>query len=178
MLGVAAALALALVAAALWPSRCPVDVNLVRMELSGVTDSDGTEAWLLTLSIRNRSAGALTFPKEEIGAKARVSRLWVGTQSISAIDDLKPGQQKELLFLVPFRADSCRLQIKYLREPLNLRLTRTLGNLGMWRYSWSRALARRVFPVGWVQPLRADYVGPSPRWRLVSPQVPLGIAPS
>lgn len=176
-IGVAAAGVLALVAAAFWPSRCPVDVKLVRMEGSGVVDDDGTEAWLLTLSISNRSGGVLNFPREKPGADASVNSLWVGAQSISAIDDLMPGKEKELLVVVPFRADSCRLQIRYLAEPLKLRLTRALGTLGMWRHSWSRALGKRVFPVGWVQPLRSDYVGRSPRWRLVSPEVPLGARP-
>ena len=178
LIAVAAAGALALVAAAFWPSRCPVDVKLVRMEGSGVVEDDGTEPWLVTLSIINCSGGVLTFPKEPPGVEASVDSLSVGAQSISAIDDLGPGKQKELLVLVPFRADSCRLQIRFLPEPLKLRFARTLANLGMWGHSWSRALGKRVFPVGWIQPLRSDYIGRSPRWRLASPEVRLGTGPA
>ena len=173
-IGVAAAGALALGVAALWPARCPVDVKLVRMEASGVVDDDGTEPWLVTLSISNRTGGVLSFPKEKPGVEAGVNGLWVGAQSISALGDFLDGRQRELLVLVPFRADSCRLRIKYLPERLPLMLVRTLGNLGMWRYSWSRALGKRVIPVGWLEPLRSDFVGRSPRWRLTTPEVPLG----
>jgi hypothetical protein len=172
-IGVAATGALVLFAAAFWPSRRPVDVKLVRMERSGMIDDDGTEPWLVALSISNRSGGVLTLAEETVGVEACVNSLWVGAKPVGTVSNLRRGSQSELLVLVPFRAGSCRLRIRYLPEPLKLRFTRTLANLGMWRHSWSRALARRLFPVGWLEPLRSDYVGRSPRWKVVTPEVPL-----
>ncbi len=48
----------------------------------------------------------------------------------------------------------------------------------LWRYSWSRALAARVFPVGWQEPLRSDFVGRSPHWRRMDPDVALPRGPA
>ena len=76
-IGVAAAGALALGVAALWPARCPVDVKFIRMEASGVFDDDDTESWLVTLSISNRTGGVLSFPEEKPGVEGGVNGLWV-----------------------------------------------------------------------------------------------------
>jgi len=48
---------------------------------------------------------------------------------------------------------------------------RLCGKVGVWRLSWCRALARRWLPVGWLEPFRSDYVGHSPNWKHMSPEV-------
>lgn len=169
--GVVAAGLLGFLATPSWPSRCPVDLKLVAIEPSGTVDDDGAEAWLVTLSMSNCSASILTVAYESANAQAKVANRWVKMEYLSGIGDLWRHATKEVLLLVPFSADACRLGIKYLPEPLHLRLMRMSAKLGLWRYSWYRALARRVFPVGWLEPLRSDYIGRSPHWRLVSPEV-------
>jgi hypothetical protein len=168
---VAAAGLLGLLASAALRSRCPVDLKLVSIEPGGMVDDDGTELWLVTLSISNRSASTLTVANESASAQAKVTSRWVEAEYLSSIGDLGRHATKQVLLLVPFSTDACRLGIKYLPEPLHLRLMRMSAKLGLWRYSWYRALARRVFPVGWLEPLRSDFIGRSPHWRLMTPDV-------
>ena len=171
VVAVAAAGLAGLLATASWRSRCPVDLNLVSMAPSDTIDDDGTEPWLVTLSISNCSGGVLTFAQEWMSVEAKVVNRWVEPRNLACIGDLERHAKKEVLVLVPFGTEACRLGIKYLPEPLNLRLMRMAANLGLWRYSWYRALVRRVIPVRWLEPLRSDYIGRSPHWRLMSPEV-------
>jgi hypothetical protein len=170
-LTVAAAGLLGLLATAALRSRCPVDLKLVSIEPSGMVDDDGTESWLVTLSMSNCSAGVLIVAQESGNAQAKVAGRWVEAEYFSSIGDLAQHATKEVLLFVPSGTDACRLGIKYLPEPLHLRMMWIPARLGLWRYSWYRALACRVFPVGWLEPLRSDYIGRSPHWRLMSPKV-------
>jgi hypothetical protein len=69
-LTVAAAGLLGLLATAALRSRCPVDLKLVSIEPSGMVDDDGTESWLVTLSMSNCSAGVLIGAQESGNAQA------------------------------------------------------------------------------------------------------------
>jgi|ERR1017187_1201868 hypothetical protein len=171
VVAVAAAGLAGLLATASWRSRCPVDLRLVSRAPSGTVDDDGTEPWLVTLSISNCSAGVLTFAQEWMNVEAKVANRWIEPRNLAYVGDLEWHAKEEVLVLVPFGTDTCRLGIKYLPEPLNLRLMRMAANLGLWRHSWSRALAWRVLPVRWLEPLRSDYIGRSPHWKLMGPEV-------
>ncbi len=171
--GVAATGLVGLLVATSWPSRCPVDLKLVGMAPSGTMDDDGSESWLVTLSISNCSAGVLFVAREWLNAEAKVANHWVEAADLESLGDLPRHGTREVLILAPFRADACRLHINYLPEPLHLRLMKLSAKLGLWRHAWYRALALRVFPVGWLEPLRSDYVGRSPHWRRMSPEVML-----
>lgn len=153
------------------PSRCPVDLKLMSMAPSGTVEDDGREPWLVTLSISNCSAGVLTFAQEWMSVEAKVANRWVEANNLAYLGGLARHGKGEVLVLLPSGTDACRLRIKYLPEPLHLRLMSMPAKLGLWRYSWYRALARRVFPVGWVEPLRSDFIGGSPHWRLMHPEV-------
>jgi hypothetical protein len=153
------------------PSRCPVDLKLMSMAPSGTVGDDGRELWLVTLSISNCSAGALTFTQDWMSVEAKVAGRWVQANNLSYLRDLLRHGKTEALVLLPPGTDACRLGIKYVPEPLHLRLMWIPAKLGLWRQPWYRGLARRVFPVGWFEPLRSDYVGRSPHWRLMHPEV-------
>jgi hypothetical protein len=156
-----------------WPSRRPIELKLVGMSPSGMMDDDGSEPWLVTLSVSNCSAGVLTVSKEWLNVEAKVANRWVQATNRASVGDLARHETREVLILVPFGADSCRLGIEYLPEPLHLRLIGVAGDLGVWQHSWCRALARRVFPVRWLEPLRSDYVGRSPHWRRMKTEIAL-----
>ena len=153
------------------PSRCPVNLELMSMAPSDTVDDDGTESWVVTLSMSNCSAGVITFAQERMSVEARVTNRWVEANNLSYLGDLARHGKREVLVLLPSGTDACRLGIKYLPEPLHLRLMWIPAKLGLWRHSWYRALTRRVFPVGWLEPLRSDYIGRSPHWRLMHPEV-------
>ena len=92
------------------------------MTPSGMMDDDGSESWLVTLSISNGSAGRLTVAREWLNVEAKVANHWVEAATLESLGDLPRRGTREVLILVPFRADACRLDIKYLPEPLHLRL--------------------------------------------------------
>ncbi len=148
------------------------------MAPSGTMDDDGTEPWFVTLSLSNRSAWVLTVAREWVKVEARITNRWVEVKSPCNVGDLTGHATKEVLILLPFATDACRLGIKYVPEPLHLRWMRLSSNLGLWRHSWYRALARRVFPVRWLDPLRSEHTGHSPHWRLTTPQVALPQGPA
>jgi hypothetical protein len=168
---VAAAGFLGLLSTASWSSRCPVDLKLVSIEPSGMIGDDGTEPWIVTLSMSNCSPEVLIVAHDSGNPQAEVTNRWVEAEYVSSIGDLGRHATKQVLLLVPSGTDACRLGIKYLPEPLHLRLMWMSAKLGLWRYSWSRALGYRVFPSGWTEPFRSDYMGRSPHWRLMSPEV-------
>ena len=103
--GVAAVGLVGLLVAISWPSRCLVDLKLLGMEPSGIGDDDGSEYWLVTLSISNRSAGTLFVAREGQSAEARAANRWGETLPLEAVADLPGHGMREVLMLAPFRAD-------------------------------------------------------------------------
>ncbi|HOX56742.1 MAG TPA: hypothetical protein PLC99_07605 [Verrucomicrobiota bacterium] len=148
------------------------------MEPSGVLDDVGAEAWFVALSISNRSGEALHFAREWATVEANVAGCWAEAKNQCQFDHLRPCEEREVVLLLPSGADAFRLRFNYLPEPLNLRFMRVCERLGLWRHPWGRALAARVLPVGWLQPLRSDIVGRSPRWREIQAELPLPRAPA
>ena len=116
------------------PSRCPVDLKLMSMAPSGVVGDDGRELWLVTLSISNCSAGVLTFAQEWMSVEAKVANRWVEANNLSYLSDLSRHGKRAVLVLLPFGTDACRLGIKYVPEPLHLRLMWIPAKLGLWRH--------------------------------------------
>jgi hypothetical protein len=161
-----------LLAVALSPSACPADLSLVSLTPSVVLDDDDTAPWLVTVSINNRSSGVLSFDNDDwMSVEARVKNRWVPAKILSNVAGVGRHSRTEVDLLVPFAAQACRLNIKYVPEPLNLRLMHTASRLGLWRHSWYQSLAWHVFPVGWLQPTRIDYTGRSPNWRQMNPEM-------
>ena len=171
VLGAAAAGLAGLLALTVWPSRCPVALMLMSVAPSGTVEDDETEHWLVALSISNCSAGVLTFAQESMHVEAKVANRWVEARQLSYVDGLARRSEAKVLLVVPVGTDACRLSIKYLPEPLHLRLLSIPPRLGLWRTSWYPALALRVFPVGWLNPLRSDFIGRSPHWKWISPEI-------
>jgi hypothetical protein len=154
-----------------WRLPCPVELKVMGMEPSGVADDAGTEGWFVAVCITNRGATALYFADEWVTVEVRVASRWVEAKNRCDVGYLRPHQKREVVLGLPSGADACRLRLKYVREPLKLRFMRACGQLGVWRYAWCRAVAARVIPVGWREPLRSDIVGRSPRWREMKPEV-------
>jgi hypothetical protein len=141
------------------------------METSGVLDDAGAEVWLITLSLSNRSRAALYFAREWATVEAKVAGRWAEAKNQCQFDHLRAHENREVVIFLPSRAGACRLRFQYLPEPLKLRFMRWCGQLGLWRLPWCRALAARVLPVGWRQPLRSDIIGRSPRWREIQAEL-------
>jgi len=175
-IGIAAAglLVLAPFALMVYGSNSPVFLTVIGSTPSGMVDDNGQEFQVLTVRINNRDSGRLTLAEDGICAEAKVSGYWVGAQDLSTVLDV--GTYRDLLVLVPYNSEGCRLAIEYLPEPLNLKAMRMCGRLGLWRLAWWRTLATHCFPVGWLEPLRSDYVGTSPHWKQVRPEVSCRVA--
>jgi hypothetical protein len=150
-------------------SRCPVFLTVAGKEPSGVLDDNGEEFQVLTVRMNNRDSGELTVAEEGIHGEAKVGNHWVKARVLSTVLDVR--RYRDVLVVVPYNAEDCRLSIEYLPVPLNLRFMSMCARLGLWRLSLWRALATRCFPVGWLEPLRSDYIGTSPHWKHVCPEV-------
>jgi hypothetical protein len=150
-------------------SNCPIFLTVIASGPSGVLDDTGNEYQILTVRMSNSDSGRLTLAENGIRAEARVGGRWVEAKSLSTVLDV--GRYRDLLVLAPYNAEGCRLGIDYLPEPLNLRLMRACGHVGLWRVAWWRTVARRCFPVGWLEPLRSDYMGTSPHWNHIAPEI-------
>jgi len=166
-----AALLAVAVAFALRSSSSPLVLKLVTSAPSGTIDDNGTDLWLLSLTLSNRSAEFFMVDRGWPAAAARVNGNWRPTLPLTTARDLRPHSEQDVLLLVPFSADACRLETQFVIEPLHLRCMRILANLGLWRYSWYRYLAPHIFPIGWLQPVKSDYLGSAPRWRQVTTEV-------
>jgi len=98
-------------------SSCPVVLTIVGKEPSGMMQEDEAEFQILTLRMRNCTAGRLTFADDGIRAEAKVRNQWVAANPVSKPLDV--GSYGDLMVLVPSGAEGCRLGISYLPEPPN-----------------------------------------------------------
>jgi hypothetical protein len=137
----------------LWPSRCPLGLGLVTVEPSGSFDDEGSEFWLVTLGLTNRSASSLEFQKEQVTAEAKIGSRWVNAQRLSGIGRLGAHAQAEALLLVPNGTGTCRLRVNYQSMLWNWRLWEEFGTRGQ---EAMRKLPPKVFnrlwsigPPGW-----------------------------
>jgi hypothetical protein len=157
----------ALLAILLWPSRCPVDLKWVSMEPSGIIDADGTEPWLVTLTMTNCCRGFLILAPQATRCEAKVGGKWTEAETVSSVTTLMRRESRLVLVLVPSAAEACRLRIQYAPEPWRLRLLKMGGALGLWRHAW----VQRVTPASWLQPGSLDYRGPPRHWQFMRPEV-------
>ena len=164
-------LGLGMIVGSLCSPNCPVVLTVIGSAPSGVLDNDGNELQILTLRISNRNFGRLTFAQDGMCPETMVEHHWEKAKSLSTVFDVR--DYRDLLIMAPYNTEACRLEIDYVPEPLKLRFMRMCARLGMWRLSWWRSLATRCFPVGWLNPLRSDYIGTSPVWKHMRPEISL-----
>lgn len=150
--------------------RCPIVLTVIASEPSGMLDDSGSEFQLVTVRLNNGDSGRLTLAEEGIHGEAKVGNHWVDAEVLSNVLDV--ARHRDLLILIPSGAESCRLSIEYLPEPINLKLLHLCGSLGLRRLSWWPAVAQRCFPARWLEPVRSDYIGTGRSWKHIRPEVP------
>lgn len=137
-----------------WPAPCPLDVKIAKMEPSGsgILDDAGNELWLVTLTISNRTAGCLYFPGEWMKIEAKVTGRWVKTENRCSLISIEPARKSDVLLLLPFDSEACRLRLEYAPESLWWRAEGELWHFGV-------RLPPRV--TRWIYPP----AGRRPHWR-------------
>jgi hypothetical protein len=122
----AAGLIAALVAATVvpWPAPCPVQVELVAIEASGLLDDDGSEPMLVTVRVSNLGPSPVSIEGVR-PTSVRVGPTWVrlevdhwlGKVVPGTAARITPGTARDELIVVPAKAEACRVWLKYDRFP-------------------------------------------------------------
>ena len=115
---------LAGVAYVLWPSPCPIKINLVSIEPLEMVNDNGADLCWVTLEASNCCTVPLAFFEKETLAQAKVGTKWVDAQQAllpAGIGVRSPG---EFRLLLPSTADACRLRLcfSYQHETLKYAL--------------------------------------------------------
>ena len=168
-IAVAGLIGLGILACVVCGKDCPVFLTVIAAAPSGLIDDNGNEYRFLTVRINNTDSGMLTLAEDGIRAEVKVGEHWLPANCPSSVLDV--GRYRDLLVLVPYNAEGCRLGIEYVPEPLSLRSIRACGRVGLRRFIWWRTMVVRWFPVRWLAPVRSDYVGTSPEWKHIMPEV-------
>ena len=163
-------------------SPVPPVLRLARAEPIAITDDNGAEMWLLTLSISNSNpllsapGGVLFVKSVERSGEVKsdkgwnaVDRPWVEGQLRGLLQTCKlsPGTEQKRLLVVPANARSCRISFKYVGGKLSsrTRFAHLVQHLPLF-------LRSRVSQKFW-RWAGYDRVDPASNWQEISVELPL-----
>jgi hypothetical protein len=103
----------------LWPADCPIRIEWVNTQASGMLDDWGNEAGLVTMRVSNLGPSRVHVDRA-LPTEIRIETTWVELDDnwrscvgpgMRAI--LAPGTATEVLFVLPADAEACRVWLNY-----------------------------------------------------------------
>jgi hypothetical protein len=161
-------------------SEPPLALRPVATQSVGISGEDGSEVWLVTVSITNLGRETLELDRRWVTLRARVSGRWVeansvcglGTRNFGGLASLPSASVRLADLLVPAGAEACQVRIGCQRQLFRWRLLEFLGQqrsrfLGtrfpvLFNWLWDKYY-RFLWPLNVRQP--PEKFPRPPRWR-------------
>lgn len=174
--------ALVSVTVVLWPADCPIRIEWVNTQASGMLDDWGNEAGLVTMRVSNLGPSRVHVDPA-LPTEVRIETTWVELDDnwrscvgpgMRAI--LAPGTAREVLFVLPADAEACRVWLDYdplsrreypLSELVKQRIVKHLGTSLRTRVATTPWLAKLI----WLDPF--NRLRHSPNWQEHTSEVTL-----
>ena len=152
------------------PSPCPIELQVLKLEPSGLVGDGPNEPWLITLRIINREGRYIAFNGDK-KVEAKIAGHWIEADKLWAVDSImRPGGQRDVRFLLPRAAEVCRLRLKFEPEPFKWRFWRRLSLRGHRTADKFPRLRNWVWPPSHPQ-WPASWEPPTGHWRSIRAEV-------
>ena len=146
--------------AIVWLSRPPLQLEVEAAEPIQITDEEGVQMLLGTLSVRNGDSTSVAFERRKT-LQVRVGERWVEVAESFYFERLGPDTNLHLMVLLPAHANTCRLTVRYERQVFKARLWPRLP-AGVQRLAARSATLRR-----WLYPPSNPMPTP-PQWKEIT----------